>query len=160
MLLPLVVHKGLDASIVVPSNSVLVVRFSAPNPANAAVVSLEAGTHSTSVLTSHPLCAVGSHTGTVFTAATLVETGRVYVGAGITAELSENERTLVAIDSVLAGKASDDIQSCTVAGRAVAKMSTEDLLRLRLRFDLLVKAEKQGLQGLKTGARFKNIVVR
>ena len=160
MLLPLVIHKGLDAPIVVPANSILVVRFSAPNPANAAVVSMPAGTHSSLTLTAHSLCSVGSHTGTLFTNATLVETGRVYVGAGITAELSENEATLQAIDAVLAGKASDDIQSYTVAGRAVAKMSTDDLIRLRSRFELLVKSEKLGLLGAKTGARFKNIVVR
>ena len=47
---------------------------------------------------------------------------------------TQNRRTLKAIQDLLAGKVVKDVQSYTINGRQLNKMSTEDLLRLEAEY--------------------------
>ena len=157
---PFVIHKGLPVDYVISANHIIV--FHLDKTANPPTFVVWDGriqtTWSTSTLDN---AKVGISDGQMYSSGALSNSGSFIVGAGITGETSKNEKTLNAIDAVLEGKATADLQSYTVAGRQVTKMSVEDLLRLRARYATLVAQEKSSILGRKSQANtFKNIIVR
>lgn len=157
--LPLTVHKGLHIEYTLPTAQVVVFNVTINGtPSTIVWDSAVSTTFSTAAL---DVADIGIHSATKFSSGLLSDHGNVNIGAGITGQTSKNEKTLHAIDAVLEGKATADLQSYTVAGRQVTKMSVEDLLRLRARFATLVAQEKASIIGKKTQANtFKNIIVR
>lgn len=151
---PIVIHKGIPATIALPANTTLVVKgFSNTG--------LEVFTFTDSFSTAAlDGLKVGSHRAILYAAEALVlECGAVYVGSGITADMSDAERMLHAVNAVLEGKALDDIQSYTVMGRSVVKMSVSELQTLAARYQAIVQKEQAAVVGAKKPF-FKQIVLR
>jgi hypothetical protein len=157
--LPLVIHKGIPAEYTLQADRIVVFKVTVNSqPQTIVWDSNIQSTWSTSTLEQAD---VGIHQVSKFGLGLLCDVGNLNIGAGVTNQLSKAETTLVAIDAVLEGKATADLQAYTVAGRAVTKMSVEDLLRLRARYLTLVQHEKAAIIGKKSQSNtFKNIVVR
>lgn len=84
--------------------------------------------------------------------------GRVRVGAGrfrIEVDLvaatadqrSHAEKMLAAIESVLEGRATKDVEAYTIEGRSVTRMKVDELLRFRDRYKTEVYAERRAALG-------------
>lgn len=156
MLTKLVLHKQIATPILVPTGETWVLRIRQADGTTAAI-QLTAGSHDT---TSTPLAAplaaakIGEHSATCFTAAGSADF-ELWVGKGLTAELSDNEQTLAALDAALAGRITSDVAAFTIAGRSITKLPTADLTRLRSRYASLVAKERTSLSTLsKTTTRF------
>ena len=78
------------------------------------------------------------------------------VGAAQPGELqSKAERNLAAIDAVIEGRITSDVESYTIAGRQVTKIPIGDLMKLRSRFAAQVRRQRNpGRFGRAVGVQF------
>lgn len=67
-------------------------------------------------------------------------------------------QTLDALDAAILGQASSNQLSMSIAGRSISRMSLEELIKAKGRFDFIVKSE-DNLQAMKAGKVSSNTII-